>query len=204
MRLNQGNIQVGAWEQFAGGAGPPWHVYGIYNSMWDNPLGQGKDMYWIGNKVVTFPIYFGRSAQYNRIGCYVAYHPQSSTDNIRLGIYEDDITKVYPGKLLLDSGIIACSGTSTGIMSATIDFKPGAGRLYWIAFTHSETNPGYVYYVGGWPHMFPSLGFAAMGNSLGFKGGYQIDRNFQALPDPFPGGGVGVSRHPALGVRYVT
>jgi hypothetical protein len=43
-----------------------------------------------------------------------------------------------------------------------------------------------------------------VGDANSFGCGYQVDRAFQALPDPFPGGAIGAQRIPALGVRYAT
>jgi|GEM_PF-723456 len=129
---------------------------------------------------IPFPI--PRQWQVDRIGVHIPVASATAGAGGRLGIYADN-GDCYPGQLVVDAGEIDID--TIGAKSLSIDETLPTG-LWWLAI-HLGAADAQVWY-------YSTFGQTVLGNSAPSNityGEYWVLREYQPLPDPFPGGAGG-------------
>lgn len=132
------------------------------------------------NYLIAVPFYLpGAPNTVTKIGIRVT---TGGAGSFRLGIYADKgEARLYPGKLLLDAGIV--SAASAGVKSVTMRLGLPRG-LVWAAIVGDSAAPVILGYAAD------SKAWSLLGRSeLGTAGytHYRVSQAYGALPDPCPG-----------------
>lgn len=147
--------------------------------------------------LLALPLITGRGGAIDRVSFGVTTGGGAGSVG-RIGLYEcPDLTTLYPGKLLADSGSL--DTTTTGLKEATVSLTLRPDSLYWIALTFGTAAPTIN---------TASIGYSILGYT--FSSGIAVNAAtwllnpfaFGALPDPFtPGAGKSTTNW-AGWVRY--
>ena len=122
----------------------------------------------------AWPVVFGRTATYDRIGVSVTAN-QTANWNLRLGLYSDN-GSYYPGSLVFDAGTVDCSAAA--LRTITISQQVTAG-LYWMVvhtiMASAAGAPSLQGFGGGAALAAPFLGYRDNGAVFGqnYGGAYR-------------------------------
>lgn len=134
-----------------------------------------------GDALTALPFYVARAMTFDRATIHVK--TQDAGEAVRLGVYNDDGTNLYPGTLVEDFG--AASVNSTGVVATTISpartLQPG---LYWLAMLPSATTAE-VYLTS---LQLSVLGLSPTNFTQPGVGWRKTSVSYGALPDPFTAG----------------
>jgi hypothetical protein len=120
-----------------------------------------------------------------------------ATGNGRVGLYANVLgaNDVYPGALVVDSGVIALTNA---LKTAAVSVALVPNALYWIGLVLSANNTCRTLPVGG---VLGFLGIDASGAGSTPNTGITVSHAFAALPDPFTAAGAYITSAPPV-LRY--
>jgi hypothetical protein len=104
---------------------------------------------------------------------------------VRLGLYQDDGSGVYPGALEFDAGFVAADSTGVKSIALSPTKAVSPGRYYLALLAKSVTT---MPQIRDTQNFLPLLGvnYILYPESFGCIG---VSQAYGALPDPFPSGG---------------
>ena len=145
------------------------------------------------NQVCNYsPFFVSASRAFDRIGI-VTGAGGAGTNNIRLGIYNNDTATGKPSTVKLDAGTVAANAAST-LFTITISQTLASG-WYWLAFCHqggggTRVTPNSSFQWGSTPTQLsatyrnPTFGFTQAGVTGAFATAVPV-RTENAIPMPF-------------------